>query len=441
MLKKTKSHAVAFVCLRAYPFFDKSVSSRVGGMETRSALFARSVASRHNWTVEFLVGNYGQAHICRIEEILFRTYRPIIHPAEKNIASRFSKYGWWRPVMHLDRRDLDLFWQLPIFIFTRIVPRFIMNLFWRKISPEIVCCFGNNSITAEVIADCFRSSIKTVLCIASDDDLSADYTPTDRHLNDYGTPRWKAWYAIVHADRIFVQTEHQRALLRKNFGREGDLIRNPVVVASDSRGQWPDRRSRNCVLWIGRSDSFNKRPLLLIELAQGCPDIDFVMIVNRTDPKVFDTLQCERPENVTLIEHVPHHEIWNYYRRARVFVSTSAYEGFPNTFLQAAVSGVPVASLNVDPEGILTDHRCGAFAAGDLGELARLVRELWTSDSIAEEYASTFFDFAIRNHGLDEQARQFEALLDDMKGKPALRDRYPQRLNPFKRFVKRPDLG
>lgn len=368
--------------------------------------------------------------------IEFRIYRPIVHPIERNVAPRFAKHKW-RPVIHLNRSDLHFLWQLPAFLAIRMAPRYLINRFWRRISPDVVCCFGNNSLTAEVIADCYRSKIRTVLCVASDDDLSGAYTPRDNRLNDYGTPRWKAWYAIEHADRIFVQTERQRALLRENFGREGQLVRNPVDVSATTREDWPARSTREFVLWIGRSDTFHKRPLLMLDLARACPEIQFVMIVNKTNPGVYEKLQRERPENVAIVERVPHHEIWDFYRRARVFVSTSVYEGFPNTFLQAAVSGVPVASLSVDPEGMLAGHDCGMYAADDPQELARSVRALWSDDALAEAYAGRFFDFVLHNHGLDEQAARFEALLNDVADSPRAPIATSARANPFRRFIRR----
>jgi glycosyltransferase involved in cell wall biosynthesis len=67
------------------------------------------------------------------------------------------------------------------------------------------------------------------------------------------------------------------------------------------------------------------------------------------------------------------------FRGAAAYVSTSAaaYEGFPNVFLQAAASGVPIASLDADC-GFVEAQQCGLVAHGDLERLGEYLRAVWT---------------------------------------------------------------
>jgi len=430
---------VVFVCPTAYPLFDKRVQASIGGMETRSVLFAKALAGFGRWQTIFAVGDFGQKSPILAGDIKLVAYSSFAKRVRDNVVPRFQKHKW-RPVIHLDIRDLHFLWQLPVYLLIGLLPKCLVNRFWRVMRPDVVCCFGNNPASAEVVADCYRDGIKTVLCIASDDDLSPDYRPGDRRLNDYGTPRWMAWYAVSTADYVMVQSERQRLLLAANFNRTGTLIHNPVSVPADARQHWPRREAREFVLWIGRSDTFHKRPLLVLDLARACPHIKFMMVANRTNQSVFETLQRDRPPNVTIIECVPHHQIGDYYRRARMLISTSAYEGFPNTFLQAAVAGVPVVSLNVDPEDILVEKGCGIFADGDFELFIKSVRSLYSNNALADRYAEVFFNYVFENHSLESQAIRLEALLEQVYAKhtsapPACWHR------PFSRFLPRPDIG
>jgi len=427
---------VTLVCWNAYPLFDHAVPSRIGGMETRAALFARGLARSGRWRVRFVVNDFGQPEAVRHEDIDFLLYQPAHRRASENVNPRFSG-GRRLPILNLDRRDLALIWQMPLLALYRYLPAWFYPLFWRRRPTRVVCCFGNNALTAQVIADCARAGIPTVLCIAADSDLAPEYRPDDRGINDYNTPHWMAHYALENADHVFVQTESQLRALAHRFGRRGELIRNPVDITADDPSRWPARGARDLVLWIGRSDTFHKQPLLMLELAKRCPDLPVLMILNKTHADVFDKVLAERPANLTVVERVPHREIWDYYRRARVFVSTSAYEGFPNTFLQCAVAGVPVASLVVDPEGILSRHGCGLLADGSLEALERQVRALWSDAALAERHALAFHRYALAHHGLDSQVERFEALLKAVVDAPPPLPPLPWWRRPARRMLRR----
>lgn len=428
--------AVTLVCWNAYPLFDPSVPSLIGGMETRAALFARGLAGSGRWQVRFVVNDHGQPDTILHEGIEFHLYQPCHRRASENVNPRFARRRWF-PILNLDRHDLELLWQVPLMALYRLLPAWFYPIFWRRRHSRVVCCFGNNPISAQVIGDCFRLGIRTVLCIAADSDVAPDYHPADRSLNDYSTPKWMAHYALETADHVFVQTESQLRALESRFGRRGELIRNPVQIAADDPSRWPTRGARDLILWIGRSDTFHKQPLLLLELAQRCPDLPFLMIMNKTHGDVFDAVQAQRPANLSIVERVPHREIWDYYRRARVFVSTSAYEGFPNTFLQCAVAGVPVASLAVDPEEILSRHGCGLLADGSLDKLERDVRALWSDNALAERQALAFHRYTLAHHGLDSQVERFEALLKKVIDAPLHTPPPPWWRHPTRRLVRR----
>lgn len=429
-------NSINIVCHNVYPIFDPSIAWGIGGMETRAALLARGLARSGRWRVRVIVNDFGQPLRVKLEDIEFDVYQPLHRHASDNVNPRFARRKWF-PALNLDRRDISLIWQIPLLFVFRMLPGWLCSVFWRRRKADVTCCFGNNGTSAQVIADCRRAGMATVLCIASDDDLAADYKPNDENLNDYRTPKWMAHYALENTDHVFVQTERQMQLLESRFGRSGELIRNPVDISADAPAQWPARSERDIILWIGRSDTFHKQPLLLLELARRCPDLPFLMIMNKTHGDIFDTVLSTRPPNLTIVERVPHREIWDYYRRARVFVSTSAYEGFPNTFLQCAVAGVPVTSLTVDPEHILSKHSCGLLADGSMECLEQHVRTLWFDAELAEHQARSFHRYALTHHGLDNQIERFESLLRQVIDTPLHEPVVPWWSQPHRRFVRR----
>lgn len=409
--------SVCLVCGHVYPLFDANVRIPIGGMETRAALFGRGLAATNRWYVSFVVSDFGQPFLTRHEDIDFRVYQPVYRRAGRNVFPRLRKRRWF-PALNLDQSDLKLLWQIPLIATWLMFPALFFPGFWRALKPDVVCCFGNNAITAEVIADCHHLGIRTILCIASDKDLSSDYRPGNRQPNHYGMPKWKGHYALTHADRIVVQTESQREALKRHFGRDAMLIRNPVHASPDDPQRWLPRRQREFVLWVGRADDFNKRPMLFLELARDCPDLEFVLIASRTDEAAFLALEQARPANMRLLDHVPPHEIWNHLRRARVFVNTSKFEGFPNTFLQSAVMGVPIVSLEVDPDGMLSRHGCGICATVDTRKMHEAVVKLCADSVRADALAAACHRYVLERHEAGGRIVELETCIADLATGP-----------------------
>lgn len=416
--RTTERPLAALVCANAYPLFDHRAPLAGGGMEIRAALFGRGLAARGNWDVTFVVSDFGQDFLTHHEGIDFHIYQPVLRRAGRNVFPRLRKRRWF-PALNLDRRDIDLLWQMPLIAAWLAVPAFFFPRFWQALNPAVVCCFGNNARTAESIADCRRAGIRSILCIASDKDLSLDYCPGNHETNNYGMPNWMGYYALNQADRILVQTETQRERLRHHFGRDAVLIRNPVHVSPEDPLRWLPRRERKFVLWIGRAEGFNKRPLLFIELALACPDLQFVMITDRSDDAVFRNLEQVRPPNLRLLGHMPPQEIWGYLHHARAFVNTSKFEGFPNTFLQCAVMGVPIISLEVDPDGILSRHGCGICADGNIARMHEAVRAACADDTGTESIARAAHRHVLDRHEAGGRVAEFEACLRETATGPA----------------------
>jgi hypothetical protein len=97
-------------------------------------------------------------------------------------------------------------------------------------------------------------------------------------------------------------------------------------------------------------------------LAKAFPDEKFVMIGGR-DPKdsnLYDEIRilAEKIENLEFLGFQPLEITETYFDRCKVFVNTSKYEGFPNTFLQAWRRGISVISY-VDPDGVIQSKSLG----------------------------------------------------------------------------------
>ena len=68
-----------------------------------------------------------------------------------------------------------------------------------------------------------------------------------------------------------------------------------------------------------------------------------------------------RLPNVTMLGAVRYAETGSLFDRAKIFLNTSSIEGFPNTFLQAWIRGVPVVTF-FDPDSLVQRLSLGRAA-------------------------------------------------------------------------------
>ncbi len=172
-------------------------------------------------------------------------------------------------------------------------------------------------------------------------------------------------FGIRSATALVAQSEQQLAMARVAFPEVARTIsipsfgEPPEIVA-------PEEDHAQAFLWIGRLIEY-KRPLDYLRLASELPDMQFWMIGvdNESDP-VADRVRFEAAglHNLELLEPRPHAATMELVRQAMAIVSTSRLEGMPNVFLEAWNRGIPVLSLEFDPDGIIAREGLGIAAEG-----------------------------------------------------------------------------
>src|SRR5205807_8919507 len=83
--------------------------------------------------------------------------------------------------------------------------------------------------------------------------------------------------------------------------------------------------------------------------------------------------EASRRPNLGFHGRLSYHDTNALYARARLLVNTSEVEGFPNTYLQAWINGVPVSSY-LDPDGVIGRNGLGAKVESPLRMRAEVLR-------------------------------------------------------------------
>jgi glycosyltransferase involved in cell wall biosynthesis len=202
--------------------------------------------------------------------------------------------------------------------------------------------------------------------VASDDDVA-------RQKHDWRRPHYVVErcfldYGIRNASVIIAQTKNQQRLLEENYGRsDAFVVRNFHPLPSDAQRPAGERK---LVVWIANLKPV-KNPEAFLRLAarlRDRGDTDLLMIGGRQGKESWLRTIMEmigQLPNLRYIGEQSQDEVNAILSAAYVFVNTSHYEGFANTFIQAWMRGVPVVSLRVNPDGLLDDERIGILSRNE----------------------------------------------------------------------------
>ncbi|TAJ08517.1 MAG: glycosyltransferase [Nitrospirae bacterium] len=249
-----------------------------------------------------------------------------------------------------------------------------------------------------------------VYVVASSADLDEPYGKVQ------GPLRWLYPVGLRLADAIVCRTDEQRARLRERYGRSAVLIRTGHSIPETP----PDPAGSGSILWVGRAHPL-KQPDLFLDLAERLPGERFVMVAMQ-DPAHPDLLHTLRRRaatlpQVTFYEGVPWGEIDGLFSQAKLFVNTSTYEGFPNTFVQAAMHRVPILSWRVNPDSVLTTHRIGACADSSFERLVAETGRFAGDDELRRETGTRARRYAEAHHDVARAAEALAELLLQVVGR------------------------
>lgn len=313
---------ICLVSLRALPALSEACKhERVGGEEVQHAQLAAAL-TRLGHEVRLVVADFGQEDGAVYEGVTtLKAFKEsaglpglrFVHPQWTGLWSAFA------------RADADVYYY---------------------------SCAG--MIVGMLAMFCERHKRRLVYRVARDDDCDPDKVEI-RFKRD----RWLYQYGIKRADAVLVQTVFQQQELLKNFGLPSTIAGMLVARPFQSAANTPKDID---VLWVANIRRV-KRPELLVEIARAMPNVNFHMagaVVPGDEDLTRRVVAAARElPNLTFHGGVPYLDVGRLFDRARVFANTSDLEGFPNTYLQAWVRGIPVVTT-FDPDGLIKSEGLGS---------------------------------------------------------------------------------
>lgn len=373
-MNSNKPH-LCFVAPAAWPVLsgDRSIKT-VGGSEVQQCFLARAFVKR-GYRVSMICMDYGQPEGVEIDGVrVLKAHTPRGgFPVFRFVYPRFTSI--WAA---MKRADADIYYQRSGAVHTGYVAAF-----------------------------CRKHDRKFIYAAASDVDFDPK-CPAIRYRRDKAIYMW----GLRHAHLIVAQNPAQIDRCRKVYGLEPVMVRSCYVPPASSRVD-----PHGYVLWVSTLRKL-KKPEVFIEIARRLPRHRFRMVGGADDHEYFNVVRdlAERVSNLEFAGFVPHADIEREFDRARLFVNTSEFEGFPNTFLQAWARGIPTVSF-VDTGSSVNGHAV-VNRITTLDEMASVV-QVFMEDNVAWGVAGARCETCYANqHSVQAVVGDYETIFEKLLSPP-----------------------
>lgn len=343
---------VLFIATYAYPLFNENCDVTFGGSELQVSLIAKELASRKNYDVSILVGDFSQEKIEKINNVkLIKTINP---RSDSSIVKKlFQSFVYW---YHLIKNNPDT-------------------------------CFTSsaNSTVGLVSIYCQIFNKKHVHRIASAMDCNFVW------IKNNGYILGKLYqFGLESASQVICHTEDQKIALALNHKIDATNIRKVFICEPDI-----DKKTDSTVLWVGKASKL-KRPEIFLSLAKRHPHRKFVMICNpHFDENFYKSIadSAKKIENMFFLKEVKFSKIQAFFNKAKLYVNTSSFEGFAYTFIQAGNGKTPILSLACNPDDFITKHNCGIYTDNNEHLLSDAIEDTFKDVKLYNRRSENIFKY------------------------------------------------
>lgn len=274
-------------------------------------------------------------------------------------------------------------------------------LFHKKIQkekPDVIIQHGLTLFSCLLSFYCYFYKIKFVFMFAHDDEVQGIYQSSKK--------RCFLFPLLLNTKTILItqNTFQYNFLLTK--GANTTLLKIGFSIKE------PLKEKQKNILWIARCEEW-KQPDFFINLARNNSDKSFVMICPKVKEDYFLKIKKTASEvsNLTFIDYVSFEQTWKYFEEACLFINTSVAEGFPQTFIQSVSRGVPIITLNANPDNFILDNVCGFVCGGDVKKLDSNLNKILEDKNTYEKISSNCIDYAKKNHSFEKNILKLTNLL------------------------------
>ncbi len=383
-----KSIKVCFLALGAYPLLTGKHSTYVIGPDVLQVLLARELV-KHNLAVTLItLADDGTPveHLHGIE-VIKTTPRNPHHSFARRASNRIRlAFSIWKA---LSKARAGVYFQQGGVLG-------VMGLFCRLKKKRFVVSVGSDAWVSSW-GDWFNGRFK-----------GFRFGLVERFFSELD---------IRMANIVIVMNEFQRELLKKNFGKDGLLIKHHLPL---TKGGMPRKATPPIVLWVGTMAGV-KQPELFLKLADAVPNARFQMVGGYSpgNKELYSKMEESSQEitNCEFLGFIPFGEVNKYFSQASVLVNTSMVEAYPPfAFIQAWMNYTPVVTLNDNSDAIVSRYELG-FHSKTLSQLVEDVKTLLEDEELREEMGRNGRQYVEKDHDITKIVERYLEVFNPLYGR------------------------
>jgi len=116
-------------------------------------------------------------------------------------------------------------------------------------------------------------------------------------------------------------------------------------------------------------------------------------------------------KNIRFIERIPFEKIQDYYNSAELFIGTSEYEGFPNTYVQACLGKTPIISYKVNPDNFINVNHLGYCSEGNFDLMIDQIEKIFSDEEDWKIKSENAYNYVKKNHDINTIGKQWEKVI------------------------------
>lgn len=276
-----------------------------------------------------------------------------------------------------------------------------LSVFWELllVRPQIVISRGAGRIAYPLALLSRWLGVKYVFFGASD----VNFEPGKELIagGEHNRNQWQK--AVKNIKYIVVQNAHQQDTLKKNYQKDSLILFN--LWGDVESTVMPDFQTD--VVWVANLRRL-KRAEWMVNAAKALPQYDFTIVGGATgqESEYYDEIEkmSSGIGNLHFFGKRSFAETNAIVSKSQFLCCTSTFEGFPNTFLQAWASGIPVVST-VDPSDVITTNNLGKIVDNCEDFIIAIQEMLENKDSYLDMCAHIEKYFKL-NHSAETNFRQ-----------------------------------